>query len=201
MYIAHSMAELIDIVSSKRKAEILRLFFGVSPTEIHLREVARRSGLAVRTVQQELTRMVRAGLIQSRRDGNRMYYCANRGNPVYGDLRNIVLKTADFASAFREALRDPDIRVAFIFGSIASGAARPDSDIDLLVIGKIGLRRVSHLLAGLSTNLGREINPHTLTVPEFVRRRRTGDHFISSVLASPRLFVLGSEHELGELGQ
>ncbi len=69
-----------------------------------------------------------------------------------------------------------------------------------MVVGSLGLRRVAHLLAGTAAQLGREINPHVLTVAEFVKRRRGNDHFITSVLASPRLFVVGSEHDLAGLG-
>ena len=53
----------------------------------------------------------------------------------------------------------------------------------------------------MAAKLGREINPHVLTAEEFGKRKQTGDHFISSVLATPRLFIVGSEHELAELAK
>jgi len=195
------MMMLIDIVSSKRKAEIFRLLFGVAPRDFHLRELARQSHLAVRTVQQELARLVKVGLVIARRDGNRVYYKANRNNPAYPDIRNLVLKTTGLANVLGDALQHPDVRLAFVFGSWASETAGPGSDIDLMIIGDIGLRRVAILLSGIAAKLGREINPHVLTAEEFGRRKRTGDHFISSVLASPRLFIIGSEHELAELAK
>lgn len=195
------MMALIDIVSSKGKAEILRLLFGVESEEFHLRELARRSDLAVRTIQQELTRLKGAGLVTARRDGNRVYYRANQNNPVYPDLRNLVLKTAGLINLFHNVLKQANIRIAFVFGSIASGSAVPQSDIDLMVIGDVGLRQLSPLLSRLTTKVEREINSHVFTPSEFAERKRTGDHFVSSVLAAPRLFVIGSEHELGELAK
>ncbi len=194
-------ATLIDIVSSRRKAEILRLLFGADGRDYHLRELARQSGLALRTVQQELARLSKVGLVRARRDGNRLYYQANKDNPVYGDLRNIVAKTTGLPHVLREALRRPGIELAFIFGSLASGDANPESDIDLMLIGTVGLRRTAHMLSGMAEKLGREINPHVFTKDEFKRRRHSRDHFISSVLASPRIFVVGSEHELAVLGK
>ena len=201
MLIAYVMMTLIDIVSSKRKAEILRLLFGVESGELHLREIVRRSRLALGTVQQELARLVKIGLVNSRRDGNRVYYRANRNSPVYADIRNLVLKTTGLANVLRCALQQPDVQVVFVFGSVASETAGPGSDIDLMVIGDIGLRRVAILLSGMAAKLGREINPHVLTAEEFGKRKQTGDHFISSVLATPRLFIVGSEHELAELAK
>jgi hypothetical protein len=48
------MTHLVDIVSSRVKAEILRLLFGLRESELHLRELTRQSGLSLATVQQEL---------------------------------------------------------------------------------------------------------------------------------------------------
>lgn len=198
---AYAVMTLLDIVSSKRKAEVFRLLFGLVRRDYHLRELARQSGLALRTVQQELAGLAKAGLVTARRDGNRVYYQANRDNPVYGELRGIVLKTAGLVGVLQGALRAPGIELAFVFGSLASGKAQAESDVDLMVIGTVGLREVAQLISGLAERLGREINPHVLTKAEFARRKRAAEHFISSVLAAPRLFVIGSEDELAKLGK
>jgi predicted nucleotidyltransferase len=195
------MMTLLDVVSSRRKAEIFRLLFGMDQRNYHLRELTRQSGLALGTVQQELARLVKVALVTARRDGNRVYYQANQENPVYEDLRNIVLKTAGLVNVLQGALQDPGIQLAWVFGSLAANSARSESDVDLMVIGNVSLRRVAQLLSGSAERLGREINPHILTTAEFRRRKDAADHFISSVLASPRLFVIGSENELTKLGQ
>jgi hypothetical protein len=44
--------------------------------------------------------------------------------------------------------------------------------------------------------LGREVDLMRYTPTEFVRKRTEGDHFISSVLAEPRIDVMGSSNEL-----
>ena len=73
--------------------------------------------------------------------------------------------------------------------------------VDLMVVGTIGLRQLSRQLSGLEAKLGREVNPHILTPEEFARRANEGDHFITTVLKGPRLFVVGGEDELRRLGQ
>jgi predicted nucleotidyltransferase len=94
-----------------------------------------------------------------------------------------------------------DVELAFVFGSIASNTAKAHSDIDLMVIGTIGLRQLSKRLSGLEAKLGREVNPHVLTPEEFTRRASERDHFITAVLKGARLFVVGGEDELRRLGQ
>ena len=88
-----------------------------------------------------------------------------------------------------------------MFGSVAAGTAGAESDIDLLVVGDIGLRKLSELLAGVGDRLGREINPHVLTPAEFAKRARAKEHFVSSVMRSKKIFVKGSEHELDAMGE
>ncbi len=194
------MSILAELLSSGVRAEIFRLLFGAADRELHVREIERRSGFADATVRQELKRLLRLRVIESRRDGNRTYYKANLGHPLYPDIRNLVLKTSGLIEVLSRALASPDIRLAFVFGSIAAGTENADSDVDLLVIGDVTLRRIGKMLSGVSEILWREINPHVFTVEEFTKRKRSGDHFINSVLKAPKLFVTGSEHELEAMG-
>lgn len=195
------MTDLVDIVSSRVKAEILRLLFGLRQPELHLRELVRQSGLSLGTVQQELRRLTRVGVVTARKDGNRVYYRANSLHPVHGDLCSLVLKTDGLAGVLHHALMDDQITLAFVFGSIARGETHAESDVDLMIIGTIGLRRLTQLLSGVAERLGREINPHIFTMEELKERKRKGDHFVTAVLGSPKLFVKGTEHELKTMGQ
>ena len=140
-------------------------------------------------------------MVIARKDGNRIYYRANAEHPAYGELRSLVLKTDGLAGVLAEALQDKQIQLAFVFGSVAWGETRADSDVDLKVIGSVGLRRLTQLLSGVAERLGREINPHILTPQEFKERKRQGDHFLSSVLNTPKLFVKGTEDGLAGMGQ
>ena len=66
------MTVLAEMLSSKVRAEIFRLLFGLRERELHVREIERRSGLSVGTVRQELQKLVRMELVSARRDGNRL---------------------------------------------------------------------------------------------------------------------------------
>ena len=196
---SNSLAELL---SSKVKAELFRLLFGLKAERLHLRELERRSGLAVATVQQELRRLSRLGLVEAQPDGNRTYYVAREDHPLYPEIRGLVLKTSGLVDLLRNPLeKEKNIGIAFVFGSFAHSRERAHSDVDLVVIGGVGLRQLMKLLSGVSEKIGRGINPHVFTQAEFRRRKRTGDHFVKSVLAEPRIFIIGGEHELGAMGQ
>ncbi len=194
------MNVLAEILSSRTRAEVFRLLFGLHDVPLHLHEIKRQTGFAVATVRQELKRLARLGLVVPRKDGNRTYFTSNPSHPLFPEIRSLVLKTCGLADVLRVALRTEDVRCAFVFGSMARGAATSESDLDLMVIGDLGLRRVSALLSGVGARLGREVNPHVLTPSEFARRRREGEHFVTSVLTTPRIFIVGSEHELEAMG-
>jgi DNA-binding transcriptional ArsR family regulator len=194
------MTSLIDIVSSRVKAELLRLLFGLLQPELHLRELVRQSGLSLGTVQQELRRLTRVGLVLARKDGNRVYYRANPDHPAFRDLCSLVLKTDGLVGVLQPAFETPDVDIAFVFGSVARGETGAGSDVDLMVIGSLGLRRLTTLLSGKADRLGREINPHVMAPEEFAERKKNQDHFVTSVLGSPKLFVKGTEDELETMG-
>lgn len=195
------MNQLSEILSSRTRAEIFRLLFGTVEEELHLREIQRRSGLNESTIRQELRKLVRLDLVKRRKDSNRVYYKAHKSSPLYPELRNLVLKTAGLTDVLRNALQDDRIQVAFVFGSIADGKETADSDVDLFVIGQLGLRGISELLSGISEKIGREINSHVMSVNAFRKRIETGEHFISRVMESPKLFILGTENDLNAMGR
>jgi len=198
---AHNMNLLEELLSSRTRAAIFGLLFGPTEETLHIREIERRSGLAVGSVRQEALKLVRLGLILRRKSGNRTYYESNRKHPIFTEIRRIVLKTCGLADALREALGDQGICCAFVFGSIAAGTEQAESDVDIMVIGNIGLREVSKRLVGVGERIGRDINPHAMSPKEFTKRRRAKDHFISSVMDSPRIWAIGSEDDLEAVGR
>jgi len=195
------MNRLAELLSSRARAEIFRLLFSGTGEELHVREIERRSGLNDSTLRQELRKLVRLDLVQSRRDSNRVYYRAKTESPLYPEIRNLVLKTSGLSDVMKSALTDKRIRVAFVFGSIARGEERAGSDVDLMVIGQLGLRDLSRLLSGIEEKIGREVNPHVLREEEFRKRIRAKEHFASSVMETPKIFIIGSERELEAMGR
>jgi len=195
------MSTLADILSSRVRAEIFRLLFGLNEKELHLREMERQVALSLGTIRQDLQKLVKLDLVKTRRDGNRLYYRANTEHPLYPEVRNLVLKTAGLVEIFKSFLDREGVVVAFIFGSLASSKERAESDVDLMVIGTVGLRTLSSWLSGVSEQIGREINPHTLSVEKFRRRKQEGNHFLNNVLESPKLFIIGNANDLEAMGR
>ncbi|MGD8264145.1 MAG: nucleotidyltransferase domain-containing protein [Desulfobacterales bacterium] len=188
---------LPEILSSKVRAEVFRLLFGLNDDALHVRGIERRTGFAIGTIQTEMKKLHRLDLVLKKRDGNRLYYRANQNHPVFSEIQALVIKTVGLLDVLKSALADEkEIRVAFVFGSIARGSEKADSDIDLMVIGNIGLRTLTRLLRGLAEKLGREINPYILSSKEFNLRKSENEHFVTQVLKDSKLFIIGEEDDL-----
>ena len=191
---------LLQLLFPQVRAEVLRLLFADARREVHGRDLARQSGLNVKTVQDELGKLSEADLVTSRRDGNRRYYRANPGHPLFPDLQQLVLKTSGLRDVLVDALqRVKGIEVAFVFGSLAAGSGNAASDVDLLVIGDTGLRALAPGLRRASESLGREINPITMTVSEYAKGKKKHP-LLLNLADKEKLFIIGGADELGRLG-
>ena len=191
---------LLEVIFPQVRAEVLRLLFAEEGRELHLRELTRQCGLSLGTLQTEVEKLRAADLLLTRRDGNRLYFRANAAHPLFTDLRQLVLKTAGLREVLADALREvPGIELAFVFGSLASGDGKAGSDVDLMVIGDAGLRALAPRLRKAAEQLGREINPVTMTAADFARDR-TKKAFLRDVLAKEKLFIKGNTDELARLG-
>jgi DNA-binding transcriptional ArsR family regulator len=190
------MDTLSQILSSRTRAEIFKLLFGTREEELHIREIQRRSQLNDRTIRQELAKLLKLDLVIDRKDSNRVYYRANKTNPLYPDIHNLVLKSAGLRDVLLDALNDKGIKIAFVFGSISEGKETSESDVDLFVIGSLGMRKISSLLSGAADKIGREINTHVMTGDEVIKRYSIKDHFFDSVIKSKKLFIIGTEDDI-----
>ena len=67
---------------------------------------------------------------------------------------------------------------------------------DLFLVGEISFGDVVEALAPAQRKLGREINPTVFAPVEFADKADDGNHFVTTVLAERKLFVIGGANEL-----
>jgi predicted nucleotidyltransferase len=196
----NNMSILSEILSSKVREKVFQHLFDGQDHELHMREIERRSGCSIGAIQTELKKLSRLELVTSRRDGNRLYYHANREHPLYADICSMVDKTVGLVGLLNVAVAKlPDIDSAFLFGSMGKGTEDSRSDVDLMIVGAIGLRSLSAKLSAVSKAIGREINPYVLNADEFRQRIEQNEHFVMNVMKSPKVFIKGGDDDLGKL--
>lgn len=177
--------------------------FAVHPEDAsHGREIQRRTGLTPRSLQTELARLESLGVVRRRRDGRLVRYELEEDNPRWRALRALVRELADPADVLRDALSDvPGIGAAFIFGSVARGDAREDSDIDVFILDDgVPPDHRARRTIDAEILLGREVNVVQLTRDELAQRTASGSSFIRNVLRGPKLWLLGGQADVPVIG-
>lgn len=191
---------LLDALLPKTRQGILAALLGQPEKTWYVSELARRMGVPSSSLQRELQDLTTVGILKNHRQGRMAYYQANTDSPVFAELRGLILKTAGLVDVLAEALKPlvAKLRLVFVYGSIASGNEKSDSDIDLMVVGKLAPAELALPLRRARELLGRDINPTVYTPAEFDKKRNSKDTFLSQVLAKPRLLVIESQNDLGK---
>lgn len=194
---------LSSLFFSEYRRRVLGLLLLNPDAAYHVRELARLTGTAAGTLHKELAKLTAAGVLQRQEVGNQVRYSANRSCPVFEELSSILRKTSGLVDVLAAALSPVESRInlAFVFGSLARGEQQPTSDVDVMLVGRVGFAGVVQLLHPVQATLRREINPVVYSPDEFRRRAGSDDSFIREVLSKPKLFIVGNEDELGKLTQ
>lgn len=196
-----NIPSLMDLLFPATRQRVLAQLLLNPEQGFHLRELARATGTNPGTLGRELDRLSRAGLLQRRQQGNQVRYQADRACPLFDDLASLFRKTHGAAPALKEALAPlaGDIDMALLFGSLARGAQTQGSDVDVLVVGNVGLSELVQALYAAHEALQREVNPVVYTAEEFRERLQRGEPFLRRVLAQPYVFLKGGKDDLAKL--
>ena len=192
-----SLSELLFPAQNRRKA--LVALYMQPDRSLHVREIARLTAAPAGTMIKELARLESAGLLTKARVGNQVQFRANRDHPVFGELSSLLRKTVGLADVLSTALAPlaPRIRAAFVFGSMASGTEHAASDVDVLIVGDVDFASVTTSLYAAQSELRREVNPKVYSWDEWREGMASASTFVQDLLAKPKIFLIGDEHELG----
>jgi predicted nucleotidyltransferase len=167
----------------------------------YLSELAQFLGTSPSSLQRELKALVGGGILETRRDGTRAYFKADTQSPVFPELRGLIDKTSGVVPTLRTILCPVESRIAcaFVYGSVPRSDEDPASDIDLLVVGDVGLADLTPPLRDAEARLGREVNVTNYSAAEFRKKAAANDHFLSEVLRCSKLFVKGDQPDVDDL--
>jgi uncharacterized protein len=197
------LASLEQLLGSRIRSKVIGWLFSHPGERFFVRQLAGLLAEDPTNLSRELARLAALGVVAAASEGQQKYYWANSESPIYPELRGLVAKTAGVADVLRKALAPlaDRVRCAFIFGSVAAGREVQASDVDLMVIGDVSLEDLVPLLAPLQDRLGREVNPSVYPPGEFHDKMTRRHHFLTSVVESPKLFLIGSADELEQMAE
>ena len=189
------------ILLGKTRAAILREIFLNADRRISFNELVRRVKSGDGAVSRELRTLIDAGLVLELREGNHRFLSAGKDSPVFPELKSFITKCSGAPFVVREALHglEDKITVAFIFGSVAKGLERGESDLDLFVIGSVSYSEVTERLYAAEERLGRRAQVLCFDPDSPEDRKSLRKASMKAILSGPKLFVLGGEPQLWAL--
>lgn len=192
---------LSDTLFGRTRGALLAVLYGHVGESFYLRQLARRTSITLGAVQRELRQLVDAGLVNRKIVGSQTFFSANQASPVFEEMRSLVAKTIGVHDVLLEALRplEKKINLAFVYGSTAQSRENTESDVDLMIVGRVHFGDVIDHLAEAQKTLNREINPTVYSTREFLSKVQ--GNFLKTVLAGKKMFLIGDESDLRALGK
>ena len=192
------MADLVDIITSKVRVKILKLFFSNLGEMYHVRGIVRETKEEINAIRRELGRLEGAGILKKEPRGNRVYYWVRDDYPFFGDLLTMVSKSTGLGLQIIEN-KNKIGKVSFVMfsGKFARRIVKKrEDDIDILVVGDVVLPELASLIRTEESKRGKEINYTVMSREEFEFRKKRRDPFLQGILSGSRTMIVGDEEEL-----
>lgn len=157
---------LSTLISSKTRIKLLFKFFLNSNTRGYLRGLESEFGESSNAIRLELNRLEKAGMLSSELQGNKKYFRANTKHPLYGEIRNIILKQIGLDQVIETVIeRLGQVEKVYLSGTFAKGI---DSQIiDLILIGDIDKEYLVNLIEKTEKLISRKIRYVIFASSEF----------------------------------
>lgn len=154
---------------NKTEIAILEEFTKDKDKRIYGREIAKSKKMNQKTISNTLNKLEEEGIIKYKKEGKNKYYFLNTTNENIREIIHIIenIKKIKFMGdnpKINLLIRELEERtdgILIVFGSYASNTKNKNSDLDLLVIGKI------KDLSDLEETFGLDINVINMTKDKF----------------------------------
>jgi len=150
---------LFPLFASAHQGQLLSVLFDQAEQWKTFDDLRKECGVSASTLHTELMRLLSACIIE-RDDSSRPYrFRINMKSPVAQPLATIVEQTVGAERLIGHALKAVDgVTAAAIFGSWARGEAGPESDIDVIVVGKPARGALAAAIHPVELRLDRDVN-------------------------------------------
>jgi predicted nucleotidyltransferase len=183
-------ARLSELFGGRKRFAILQALFLNPARWFSNAELAKLGRLPTGNTSRWLNRWANLGLVEKSVDGRNVRFRAS-SDPLLAGLHDIMLRNDALVEDIRAAL-PKEVESAVIFGSVARGEERAESDIDVLVLGpELSSIRVGAALRAVGRKHDRVINASVHSTEEFAQMLRDGDGFAKSVVAQKTIPLKG----------
>lgn len=179
----------IDFMLSVRQQRMLRAVLLDPERQFGSNELIAIGGPGYGAGKRILVEFERSGIVIKTARGNQRLYRVNKAHPIYPELQAICRKTFGIGDTVATELAPFADRIgfAFIFGSVARGGERANSDLDLMIVGDLNVMELGIAIERIGEAIGRSVDLN-LHAPEDWNRLQ-GDRIIMKIMDGERIVL------------
>ena len=187
---------------SEVRVNILKMLLLNPEANYHVRAIVRGVHAEINAVRRELDNLTSINFLFKRQSSNKLFYRVNTLHPFYPEILALVAKEDGHGyEILKNANEIGGIDYAVVSSGFLRGRTSTVLDVDLFIVGNANLEVLGKLVKSQELKYGREINFSTMTMDEFMYRKRTSDSFVMRVLSQGRAMLIGDEDKFCSLTQ
>ncbi len=187
------------IIVSKTRFKLLKLYFSKPKEAYYVREAARLSEEELNSVRRELNNLRKAGVLQSERRGNRLFFSIDHNYPLFQIILELVARVDGLGGQMIKSRTKLGELKFIVFSGRFLRWEENKGEVDFLVVGRAVLPEVGALVVKEEEKRGREINYAVMDMEEFKLRKTSRDPFLLNILISNPVVIFGDEAELAKI--
>lgn len=158
---------LESLITSKTRIKLLLKFFINSNTKAYLRGLETEFGESTNAIRLELNRFEQAGLLTSHTEGNRKFFTANTGHPLFPDIQSLMRKHLGIDQLVDHVIEHlGNVKKVYLTGAFARGQESPNIEI-LLIGGEIDTQYLENIIAKAGNLIHKNIIYHLMPPLQF----------------------------------
>lgn len=189
--------KLKQIVGSRTRAKLIKIFFSKPNDSFFVRQLVRLTGEEINSVRRELANLKQIGAVLNQNRSNKLFYWANSKFIFFNELALMGFKSKKFWTDFAKynnkegGVYKVICSKSFVFSSSQEEEKTKD-EVDMVVIGKIKLDKVSRIILEEEKKIGKEINYMVMTKKEFNLRISGREPFMVDFFLKAPITIMGN---------
>lgn len=188
---------LKNLFISKVRISILHQYMADLNASFHVRGLVRVLDEEINAVRRELINLESAGILKSKKDGNKIVYRINKDCPILWELRSMFFKESPIGQKIKEVIETIEgVQVVVLTESFITGKYEHDTDVDFLFIGNMRVKDLSTAMSQVEKELDRQIRFSAIRKEDFDFARKKKEPFLMNILEKDKIIMFGQLSDL-----
>ena len=190
------MSDSLSVLfGSEARAKLLRTLLSQPTRTYHLRGLAAAAGVDSGNASKALKGLANTHLVRLIPDARGTLYQAEDKSPLFKPLRELFLVSGELLNDLKVVASKLAADQVMVFGSVAKGTDGPDSDVDVLVIGKLSSVEAQAAFNRLGRKHHRPVNVMVVDQRTMAKQVAAGSAFWRDILDGKIIMLKGEPLE------